>query len=338
MLDQVLDVFGIVPHHDLDLFAGGQTLGAFTSRAIQQIEPVLADEQPDLLLVQGDTTTTFVGALAAFYAGIPVGHVEAGLRSGDLQRPFPEEMNRRLVSELATLHFAPTRLAADNLLAEHVAPERIFVTGNTVIDALERPHAGELDAGLPELDPDRPVLLVTAHRRESWDEAMAELGGALADIARQRPELQIVFPIHRNPVVRDAIEPSVAGCRNVLVIEPVPYGPFVELMRRATVILTDSGGIQEEAPSFGVPVLVFREVTERSEAIAAGTARLIGVRGPDIVAEVLELVDHPEARSRMARAVNPYGDGRASDRITHAIDHFFGLAEAPPPPFAPELR
>lgn len=335
MLDQVLEVFGIVPDHDLDLFAGGQTLGGFTSRAIQQIEPVLADEQPDLLLVQGDTTTTFVGALAAFYAGIPVGHVEAGLRTGDVRRPFPEEMNRRLVSGLATLHFAPTELAAENLRAEHVDPDRIFITGNTVIDALRRKRAVTGD-GLPPLDPDRPVLLVTAHRRESWDEAMEELGRALADIARQRPELQVVFPIHRNPVVRNAIEPAVAHCANVLVVEPLPYGPFVDLLARATVILTDSGGIQEEAPSLGVPVLVFREVTERPEAIAAGTARLVGVHGPDIVAGVLGLVDDPEARRSMAGATNPYGDGRASERIVQAIDCFFGLADAGPQPFAPE--
>jgi len=337
MLDQVLDAFGIVPDHDLDLFAGGQTLGGFTSRAIQEIEPVLAAEQPDLLLVQGDTTTTFVGALAAFYAGVPVGHVEAGLRTGDVRRPYPEEMNRRLVTALATLHFAPTRLAADNLLAEHVDAARVFVTGNTVVDALQRPLVPGAAAGAPVLDPDRPVLVVTAHRRESWDEGMAELGAALATVAVQRPELQIVFPIHRNPIVRDAVEPVVAGCTNVEVIEPLAYGAFVDLLRRATVVLTDSGGIQEEAPSLGVPVLVFREVTERPEAVAAGTARLVGVQRAGIVESVLALVDDPQARAGMTAAANPYGDGRASARILHAIDHHFGHAPAPPDEFVPAV-
>jgi UDP-N-acetylglucosamine 2-epimerase (non-hydrolysing) len=335
MLDQVLDAFGVVPDHDLDLFAGGQTLGAFTSRAMQEIEPVLAVERPDLLLVQGDTTTTFVGALAAFYAGIPVGHVEAGLRTGDVTRPFPEEMNRRLVTAIATLHFAPTRLAADNLLAEHVDPARVFVTGNTVVDALQRPLVPGAAAGAPALDPDRPVLVVTAHRRESWDEGMGELGAALAAVAAQRPDLQVVFPIHRNPVVRDAIEPAVAGCANVQVIEPLPYGPFVDLLRRATVVLTDSGGIQEEAPSLGVPVLVFREVTERPEAVAAGTARLVGVQRAGIVDAVLELVGDAALRARMTAVANPYGDGHACDRILRAIDHHLGLAPGPPEPFAP---
>jgi UDP-N-acetylglucosamine 2-epimerase (non-hydrolysing) len=335
MLDQVLDAFGIAADHDLDLFAGGQTLGGFTSRALREFEPILAAEQPDLLLVQGDTTTAFVGALAAFYAGVPVGHVEAGLRTGDLRRPYPEEMNRRLITALATLHFAPTRLAADNLLAEHVDPARVFVTGNTVVDALQRPLVPGSAAGAPVLDPDRPVLVVTAHRRESWDEGMAELGAALASVAAQRPEVQVVFPIHRNPIVREAVEPAVAGCANVQVIEPLAYGPFVDLLRRATVVLTDSGGIQEEAPSLGVPVLVFREVTERPEAVAAGTARLVGVRRAGIVDAVLELVDDPRVRTRMTAAANPYGDGRACARILGAIDHHFGHAPAPPDAFVP---
>ena len=333
MLDQVLDAFRITPDHDLDLFTGGQTLGTFTSRAIREIERVIDAERPDLLLVQGDTTTTFVGALAAFYAGVAVGHVEAGLRTGDVRRPFPEEMNRRLVTALATLHFAPTQLAAENLYAERVDATRVFVTGNTVIDALQRPLTSAATVASPPLDPGRPVLVVTAHRRESWDEGMAQLGAALAELARERPELQVVFPIHRNPIVRNSIEPAVAGCPDVHVIEPMPYGPFVQLLRRATIVLTDSGGIQEEAPSLGVPVLVFREVTERPEAIAAGTARLVGVHRGDIVAGVLELLDHPEVRDRMAQAANPYGDGRASARILQAVDHHFGLASEPPEPF-----
>ena len=333
MVDQVLDLFGIRADHDLDILQAGQTLTDVTVRALVGLEPVLKSDRPDALIVQGDTTTAFAGALAAFYQGIPVAHVEAGLRTGDPRSPFPEEINRRLTAPLTAVHLAPTASSAANLHREAVAPETVFVTGNTVIDALlwtvER-RVDYADPALAGLDDDpRRVLLVTAHRRESWGEPMRAIGAALGALARNDPELLVVFPIHRNPLVREAILPAVEGLANVVIIEPLAYGAFARLMARADVILTDSGGVQEEGPTLGKPVLVMRDNTERPEAVEAGTARLIGTDDRAIVESVRRLLDDPVAYAEMANAVNPYGDGQASRRIAQALRFFFGEGERP---------
>lgn len=328
MLDQVLDAFDIRPAFDLDILEERQTLPSVTTKALERIAPCIETTNPDLVVVQGDTTSTFVGALAAFYHRTPVAHVEAGLRTGDTRSPYPEEMNRRLTSQLTDLHLAPTPSARANLLAEGFDSERIVVTGNTIIDALLHMVAHSADEQDPEaldlIAGDGPVLLVTVHRRESWGERMIGIGHALADIARARPDLQIVFPIHRNPVVREAIGPSVHGLANVQLVEPMPYASFVRLMQRCTLVLTDSGGIQEEAPSLGKPVLVVRDTTERPEAVSAGTVRLVGTDRDRIRDTVLQLLDDPSAYAAMANAVNPYGDGRAAGRCLDGIRFLFG--------------
>ena len=333
MVDQVLGLFGIRAHHDLDILQAGQTLTDVTVRALVGLEPVLKADRPDALIVQGDTTTAFAGALAAFYQGIPVAHVEAGLRTGDPRSPFPEEINRRLTAPLTAVHLAPTASSAANLLREGVEPETVFVTGNTVIDALLWTVERRVDYGVPALagldqDP-RKVLLVTAHRRESWGEPMRAIGAALGDLARNDPDLLVVFPIHRNPLVREAILPAVEGLDNVVIVEPLAYGAFARLMARADVILTDSGGVQEEGPTLGKPVLVMRDNTERPEAVEAGTARLIGTDHRVIVESVRRLLDDRVAYAEMANAVNPYGDGHASRRIAQALRSFFGEGERP---------
>ena len=333
MLDQVLGLFGITPAVDLEIMGARQSLSQITERALGRLSPVLEEHRPDLVVVQGDTTTTFCGALAAFYQDIPVAHVEAGLRTGDPRSPFPEEINRRMTSQLTSLHLAPTATSRANLLAEGVAAERVLVTGNTVIDALlwaaARP-ADDNDSLLAELDADpRRVLLVTAHRRESWGDGMRSIGRALAEIARQEPELLVVFPIHRNPVVREAILPTIQGLPNVRVCEPVEYGAFARLLGRAHVVLTDSGGVQEEAPSLGKPVLVLRDNTERPEAVDAGTVRLVGTDVATIVDSVTALLHDGEAYAAMANAVNPYGDGRSCARIVAAFRHLFGGGPRP---------
>ena len=333
MVDQVLDLFGIRAQHDLDILQAGQTLTDVTVRALVGLEPVLKADRPDALIVQGDTTTAFAGALAAFYQGIPVAHVEAGLRTGDPRSPFPEEINRRLTAPLTAVHLAPTASSAANLLREAVDPETVYVTGNTVIDALLWTVERRVDYGDPALagldDDPRRVLLVTAHRRESWGEPMRAIGAALGDLARNDPDLLVVFPIHRNPLVREAILPAVEGLANVVIIEPLAYGAFARLMARADVILTDSGGVQEEGPTLGKPVLVMRDNTERPEAVEAGTARLIGTDDRTIVEWVRRLLDDPVAYAEMANAVNPYGDGHASRRIAQALRFFFGEGERP---------
>jgi UDP-N-acetylglucosamine 2-epimerase (non-hydrolysing) len=329
ILDQVLDLFAIRPNYDLDIMRSGQTLTDVTVGALDGLGPVLADAGPDLVVVQGDTTTTFAAALAAFYRQIPVVHLEAGLRTGDVLSPYPEEMNRRLTSQLTSLHLAPTPTARANLLAEGVKPDSVVVTGNTVIDALHWtvgrrvPYREQELAGL-DADP-RPVLLVTAHRRESWGEPMATVGAALADLARSEPELLIVLPVHPNPRVREALLPAVTGLDNVVVVEPLAYGEFARLLDRATIVLTDSGGVQEEAPSLGKPVLVMRDTTERPEAVAAGTARLVGTDHDQILAGVRRLLHDPAHYAAMANAVNPYGDGQAAERSCQAIARFLGL-------------
>jgi UDP-N-acetylglucosamine 2-epimerase (non-hydrolysing) len=333
MLAQVLELFSIVPDHDLGLCAPGQTLTSVTTRALAGLAPLLEAERPDAVLVQGDTTTTFAGALAAFYQQIPVVHLEAGLRTGNPYSPFPEEVNRCLTTRLASLHLAPTLGNKANLVAENVEPERILVTGNTVVDALlqavELP-GGYGDPALDDLDADpRRVVLVTAHRRESWGEGHAAIGRAVAEIAAGEPDVLVVFPIHRNPVVRETILPALEGLANVRVVEPLPYRGLVRLLRRSHVILTDSGGIQEEGPSLGKPVLVMRETTERPEAVAAGTVRLVGTDEAQIVGAVRMLLHDELAYASMANAVNPYGDGRAAERTVAAITHLLGLGPRP---------
>jgi len=329
ILDQVLDLFTIRPNYDLDIMRSGQTLTDVTVGALDGLGPVLADAGPDLVVVQGDTTTTFAAALAAFYRQIPVVHLEAGLRTGDVLSPYPEEMNRRLTSQLASLHLAPTPTARASLLAEGVKPDSVVVTGNTVIDALHWTVGRRVpyrDQELAALDTDpRKVLLVTAHRRESWGEPMTAIGAALADLARSEPDLLIVLPIHPNPRVRQALLPAVTGLDNVLVVEPLAYGEFARLLNRATIVLTDSGGVQEEAPSLGKPVLVMRDTTERPEAVAAGTARLVGTDHDQILAGVRRLLHDPAQYAAMANAVNPYGDGQAAERSCQAIAQFLGL-------------
>ncbi|HEY8645046.1 MAG TPA: UDP-N-acetylglucosamine 2-epimerase (non-hydrolyzing) [Gaiellaceae bacterium] len=340
MLAQVLDLFGIVPHYDLDLCAPGQTLASVTTGALDGLTPLLEAERPDAVLVQGDTTTTFVGGLAAFYQQIPVVHLEAGLRTGNPYSPFPEEVNRALTTRLATLHLAPTEGNKQNLLAENIKPESIIVTGNTVVDALllatELP-GGYGDPALDDLDADpRRVVLVTAHRRESWGEGHAAVGRAIAEIARTEPDVLVVFPIHRNPVVRDTILPAFEGLDNVRVIEPLGYRGLVQLMQRADLIVTDSGGIQEEGPSLGKPVLVMRDTTERPEAVTAGTVRLVGTDEQQIVGAVRTVLHDPREYASMANAINPYGDGRAAERTVAALAHLFDLGPRPEE-FLPEL-
>jgi UDP-N-acetylglucosamine 2-epimerase (non-hydrolysing) len=322
MLDGVLAAFGIRPDYDLDSMSPGQTLAASASRIVAGLEPVYQKEKPDIVFVQGDTTTTFCGALAAFYQRIPVGHIEAGLRTGDLEHPFPEEMNRLLTARLAAIHFPPTEGARRNLLREGVPPERIHVTGNSGIDAVlyirDGLASGTLRGGdWSFLDPARLLIAVTAHRRESFGEGFENICGALRRLA-QRPDVEIVYPVHPNPQVTDPVSRLLRGVPNIHLIEPLDYVRFVDLMRRADLLLTDSGGIQEEGPSLGKPVIVMREKTERPEAAEAGTAVLAGLNEESIVRATAALLDDPEARQRMSRVHNPYGDGHASERIAAA--------------------
>jgi UDP-N-acetylglucosamine 2-epimerase (non-hydrolysing) len=332
MLDPMLEFFGIEVDHDLDLLRLGQTLTDVTTGALRGLSDLIEAEPPDVVVVQGDTTTTLAGALAGYYHRVPVAHVEAGLRTGDRYSPFPEELNRRLVSQLATLHLAPTPAAAVNLIGEGVAPVEVVVTGNTVVDALlyalERRTPPSDPSLRAALDDGRPLLVVTAHRRESWGERLGEIAQALAEIASGNSGLLVVFPIHRNEVVREAILPAVEGLPNVLVVEPLPYGEFVTLLDRAWAILTDSGGIQEEAPTLKKPVLVLRPATERPEAVHHGSSLVIGTRRDEIVAAVHRLLD-AETYSAMLPLRNPYGDGRAAQRCVEAIAHLLDLGPRP---------
>jgi UDP-N-acetylglucosamine 2-epimerase (non-hydrolysing) len=326
LLDQVLTAFGIEADHDLNLMRPDQTLAQTTARILSALEPVLAEERPAMVLVQGDTTTTLCGALGAFYQRIPVGHVEAGLRTWDYSRPFPEELNRVLTTRLSTLHFAATEWARSNLLAEGIPADRIAVTGNSGIDAVlyvrDRLERGDLlGREWPELDPDRKLMVVTAHRRESFGEGFERICEALARLAA-RPDVQIVYPVHPNPNVTDPVRRRLGGLANVVLIEPLDYVPFVDLMRRAWILLTDSGGVQEEGPSLGKPILVMREKTERPEAVEAGTVRLVGTDVERIVSEAVRLLENPEEYRRRSRVHNPYGDGQASRRIADLIHSF----------------
>lgn len=331
MLDQVLSVFGIVPDVDLNIMAHGQTLAQVTTRALEGLDPVLAEVRPDWVLAQGDTTTTFVAALAAFYHRAAFGHVEAGLRTGNPFDPYPEEMNRLLTTRLATLHFAPTPEAAANLRADGVRDEAIRMTGNTVIDSLLQVAEGRYTPGDPTLqsvfDDPRRMLLITAHRRENWGEPMAHIGQAVRMLVETHPDIVAVVAMHRNPIVRDTLVPILSDLDRIRLIEPPDYVPFVKLQQKATLILTDSGGVQEEAPSLGKPVLVLRETTERPEGVQAGTAKLVGTDTQVIVAEASRLLSDPAAYASMAHAASPYGDGQASARIADALlRHPRGLA------------
>jgi UDP-N-acetylglucosamine 2-epimerase (non-hydrolysing) len=326
MLDQVLQAFQVVPDYDLDVMRPGQSLTESTARILSQLEPILAAERPGMVVVQGDTTTTLSAALAAFYQHIPVGHVEAGLRTGDLQQPFPEEMNRVVTTRLAALHFAPTPLAAARLAAEGVAGERIFVTGNSGIDAVlyvrDSLAAGSVAAPpWTQLDAAKKLIVVTAHRRESFGEGFERICAALLRLA-WRGDVQIVYPVHRNPNVLEPVRRLLGNQPNILLLDPLDYVPFVDLMRRACLILTDSGGIQEEGPSLGKPILVMRAKTERPEAVEAGTVRLVGTDEEQIVSQASLLLDDAGERGRMSRVHNPYGDGQASRRIADAIAAF----------------
>jgi len=325
MLDQVLGAFEITPDFDLDMMKPGQTLTGLTARLLSALEPVFAEVKPALTIVQGDTTTTLAGTLAAFYARVPIAHVEAGLRTFDLQSPFPEEMNRLLTGRLASLHFAATDWAAENLLREGVPKEAVEVTGNTGIDAvlairdsIERGRGTGLS--LP-IDESKKLILVTAHRRESFGEGFVHICQALAQLAL-RPDVQIVWPVHPNPNVQSAVDQYLRGQSNVMLIEPLDYLPFVDLMRRAYLLITDSGGVQEEGPSLGKPILVLRDKTERPEAVHAGTVKLVGTDRERIVKEASALLDNPAEYDRMARLHNPYGDGQACARIAERLANF----------------
>ena len=327
MLDQVLRVFDLQPDYDLDIMTPGQTLAEVTCLVLRGIEQVLCATHPDLVLVQGDTSTVFATSLAAYYHHTPVGHVEAGLRTGDKRRPFPEEMNRRLTSALADLHFAPTEAARRNLLREGVRDGQIVVTGNTVIDALLDVVARPFQFTEPPLTSlDGRVVLITAHRRESFGEPLRSICRAIARLAARFSEISFVYPVHLNPRVQSVAGELLSGIRNVLLTKPLDYLPFAHLLKRAELILTDSGGIQEEAPALGKPVLVLREVTERQEAIEAGAARLVGTDEEKIVSETTRLLCDRDAYQRMASAPNPFGDGRAAERIVNFIlSHANGL-------------
>jgi UDP-N-acetylglucosamine 2-epimerase (non-hydrolysing) len=332
MLDQVLEIFQIVPDVDLDLMEKNQTLGGFTSRAIGRLDRYMGEHSPDMVLVQGDTTTVFCAALAAFYHKVPVGHVEAGLRTGNIYAPWPEEINRVITSRLATIHFAPTETSRGNLLREGVPGDRITVTGNTVIDALlyargvVRSHPPEI----PSLPPgvirgwgNRPLVLITGHRRENFGEGFESICRAIAELGRMFPEAVFVYPVHLNPNVREPVNRLLSGQDNIFLIEPLAYLPFVWIMDRSSLVLTDSGGVQEEAPSLGKPVLVMRDTTERPEGVDAGTARLVGTDFRRIVDDVSRLLTVREEYAAMSKAVNPYGDGHAAERILEVLLKWF---------------
>ena len=337
MLDQVLNLFHIKPDHDLNIMAAGQTLFDITTRAMMGLDKVLTEEKPDIVLVHGDTTTTFAGALAAYYHQTAVGHVEAGLRTHNKYSPFPEEMNRRLTGCIADLNFAPTSTSEANLLAENVPPESIFVTGNTVIDALHHTVRDDFDFqenSLKDVDfANKRIILVTTHRRENLGEPMRHVYKALKQLTEEFDDVEVVFPVHKNPKVREVVNEELGGLAKVPLIDPLDYEPFANLMHRAYLILTDSGGVQEEAPALGKPVLVLRDTTERPEAVDAGTVKLIGTDRERVYEEAKKLLTDKAEYSRMAESVNPYGDGKAAARIIQAILYHYGLADGRPDVF-----
>lgn len=338
MLDSVLESFQITPDYDLNIMQPSQTLASIISRTLQGMEPVLEAARPDLVLVHGDTTTTLAGAMAAMLHQIPVGHVEAGLRTYDKSSPFPEELNRTLVGDIARLHFAPTRANADNLKKEAVTGD-IFITGNTVIDAMKTTVRQDFvfhDQLLNQLDYQRPVVVMTCHRRENYGEPMAAIMRAVRRLAQAHPEITIVYPVHLSPVVRQCAFGHLEGLDNVHLIDPLDVEQMHNLIARCRFVMTDSGGLQEEAPAMGKPVLVLRRETERPEAVLAGTVALAGVDEEQICRMAHQLLTDPAVYARMAHAVNPYGDGNACRRIAQAIAWRFGLARQRPADFAPE--
>ncbi|TNH04840.1 non-hydrolyzing UDP-N-acetylglucosamine 2-epimerase [Testudinibacter sp. TR-2022] len=331
MLDQVLNLFELVPDYDLNIMKAGQDLTDISVRILQELKPVLSEFKPDLVLVHGDTTTTFATSLACYYQQIKVGHVEAGLRTGNIYSPWPEEGNRCLTGAIASYHFAPTLSSQQNLLEENKPSGSIVVTGNTVIDALlwvkqklaaDTALSTQLAQRYPFLDPQKKLVLVTGHRRESFGAGFERICQSIASLAKNHADIQVVYPVHMNPNVREPVERWLSGMDNVFLIEPQDYLPFVYLMNSAYLILTDSGGIQEEAPSLGKPVLVMRETTERPEAVQAGTVRLVGTDPQRIITEVERLLNEPLHYQSMAKANNPYGDGKACERIITAIKQF----------------
>jgi UDP-N-acetylglucosamine 2-epimerase (non-hydrolysing) len=330
MLQQVLDAFSITPDYNLDIMQQKQTLAEITSRALTGLEEIIKKEQPDIVLAQGDTTTTFTASLAAFYNKVAVGHIEAGLRTDNKYDPFPEEMNRRLTGVIADLHFPPTEAAKENLLAEGVDPSAIHVTGNTVLDALLSSAAKPYSFSDPNLakiaELSGRMILVTAHRRENWGEPMQRICNAIKRIVSAFPDTFVVFAVHKNPIVRDVVFPALSATPGVHLIEPPDYLPFVHLLKKAYLVLTDSGGIQEEAPALGKPVLVMRKTTERPEGVEAGTAKLVGTDEDEIFSSTSELLTNNVLYNRMAKAINPYGDGRAAQRICQIIFKYFGAA------------
>lgn len=324
MLDQVLELFEITPNYDLNLMKAGQTLNDITSAILINMRPILREYQPDIVLVHGDTSTTFAVSLAAYYEKVAIGHVEAGLRTGDIYSPWPEEANRKLTSVLTDYHFAPTESSRNNLIKEGYNADKIIVTGNTVIDALHIAKnkidgneniSSELAANFQFLSKDKKMILVTGHRRESFGRGFENICEALAEIARKNENVQIVYPVHMNPNVREPVNRILSGIHNIYLIEPQQYLPFVYLMDKSYLILTDSGGIQEEAPSLGKPVLVMRDTTERPEAVDAGTVKLIGTNKEKIITSVVELLSNKCLYKKMATAVNPYGTGQSSNKI-----------------------
>ena len=325
MLDQVLQLFAIKPDYDLNIMTAGQTLYDVTGRALAGLKDVLAEAQPDMVLVHGDTTTTFVGALASFYAQIPVGHVEAGLRTGNKFSPYPEEMNRKLTGAIADIHFAPTSTSKNNLLKENIDPAAIVVTGNTVIDALQTTVKADYrftDSGLQKaLAGGKRLILVTTHRRENLGEPMRHVYQALRKVLENHPDVEAIFPVHKNPKVREIVDEELGKLAQVHLIEPLDYEPLANLMAKVDIVLTDSGGIQEEAPALGKPVLVLRDTTERPEAVDAGTVKLVGTAYDDVLRETSLLLDDSKYYQSMAEAANPYGDGRACERIIRKILH-----------------
>ena len=338
MLDSVMEVFHLRADYDLNIMQKQQTLSSITTRTLLGMEAVLEEAKPDLILVHGDTSTTFAGALAAFYHKIPVGHVEAGLRTYDKYSPYPEEMNRTLVGDIAALHFSPTEANAENLRKESVGGE-IFITGNTVIDAMKTTVRKDFRFStelLNDLDFDgRRVIALTCHRRENYGKPMEDIFRAVRHIVESHPDVEVVYPVHLSPAVRDCAQRELGGVARIHLIEPVDVDEMHNLIARCHLVMTDSGGLQEEAPAMGKPVLVLRRETERPEAVAAGTVKLAGVEYEQIVRLAGELLEQPSAYERMARAVNPYGDGNACRRIADAIEWHFGLREARPTPFVP---
>ncbi len=332
MLDQVMSTFQLTSDYDLNVIQPRQSLATLTKHLMASLDDILLNDRPDAIIVQGDTTSTFAAALSGFYHRIPVVHLEAGLRTWDMNQPYPEEMNRVLTSRLATLHLAATAGARDNLIREGISEKSIFITGNTVIDALfwVLEHHVQVSPEIADIyNSAKPLLLVTAHRRESWGEGIKQIAEAVAELATENGNLQVLFPVHRNPAVDETVRPLLEQLPNVRLTAPLTYPDFVLMMKRATIVLTDSGGVQEEAPSLGTPVLIMREKTERPEAVEAGAARLVGTRRPEITCAVRELLRDERAYSSMARARNPYGDGESASRVAASLRHLLYGAKPP---------